>query len=31
MLAVGFCKSKKDMEKIAEYLKYVAIHKEDNL
>lgn len=31
MLAVGFCKSKSDMEKIAKFLKYVSVHKEDNL
>ena len=30
-MAVGFSKSKADMEKIAQYLKYVSIHKEDNL
>ena len=31
MLAVGFSKDKKDAEKIAEFLKYVFIHKEDEL
>lgn len=31
MLAVGYCKDKKDMEKIADYLKYVFEHKNDTL
>ena len=31
MLAVGYCKDKKSMEEIANYLKYVSVHKEDSL
>ena len=30
-MAIGFCKNEQDVKKIAEYLKYVSIHKEDNL
>lgn len=31
MLAVGYCKTKEDMKKIADYLKYVFVHKNDEL